>query len=44
MYRFYNPSTGSHFYTLSEVDKAIVLKDHPTFLPEGIAYYAWSTQ
>ena len=44
VYRFNNPGTASHFYTISEAERDIVLKNNPDFRPEGVGYYAWTTQ
>ena len=44
VYRFYNTTTAGHFYTLSELDKAYVLQNIPTYVLERVAYYAWPTQ
>lgn len=41
MYRFYNASTGTHFYTISAQEEADVRARFPQFTPEGIGYYAW---
>ncbi|OUL99198.1 hypothetical protein A8M77_27750 [Variovorax sp. JS1663] len=42
MYRFYNASTGTHFYTISAQEEADVRARFPQFTPEGIGYYAWT--
>jgi lysyl endopeptidase len=43
-YRFYNAGTDAHFYTLSEAEKAAVLQFFTMFKPQGVGYYAWTTQ
>jgi hypothetical protein len=35
---------GAHFYTISEADRTAVLRDFKEYAPEGVAYYAWTTQ
>ncbi len=41
VYRFYNKANGSHFYTISEAEKATVRQYHSTtYTYEGIAFYA----
>ncbi|MGL5796466.1 MAG: hypothetical protein ACRC06_19080, partial [Waterburya sp.] len=40
IYRFYNSTTGSHFYTPSTVERDYVTNDLANFESEGIAYYA----
>ena len=44
VFRFNNPSTAAHFYTISESERDLVVKNYPVFTPEGVAYYAWTTQ
>ncbi len=40
VYRFYNKSNGSHFYTASETEKASVLANlSATYSLDGAAYY-----
>ncbi len=40
VYRFYNKSNGSHFYTASEAEKANVLAHlSATYSLDGVAYY-----
>lgn len=42
LYRFYNLSNGTHFYTNSESEKASVIANlSKTYLYEGPAYYVW---
>lgn len=42
-YCFYNMLTQSHFYTISENDKAIVLQNWPQFQFEGVVWFARTT-
>ena len=44
MYRFYNSTTGAHFYTPSAVERDVVIDELPHFKSEGIAYYALSIE
>ena len=44
VFRFNNPGTAGHFWTISEVERDIVLKNNPNFTPEGVGYYAWTTE
>lgn len=44
VFRFNNPGTAAHFWTISAVERDIVLKNNPNFTPEGVGYYAWTTQ
>jgi uncharacterized repeat protein (TIGR01451 family) len=39
VYRFYNATTGAHFYTAGEAEKANVLAKYPQFSLEGVAFY-----
>ncbi|MBN1360193.1 MAG: right-handed parallel beta-helix repeat-containing protein [Sedimentisphaerales bacterium] len=41
VYRFWNEQGGSHFYTMSEVDRAYVQANYPFFIDEGIVFYAY---
>ncbi|RMX11119.1 serine protease [Allofranklinella schreckenbergeri] len=41
VYRFYNTSNGSHFYTISHQEKLLIDAIFPSLHPEGVAYYAW---
>ena len=43
VFRFYNTQTGTHFYTISTVERDIVLARYPQFAYEGPAYYAFPT-
>ena len=40
VYRFFAPAVGSHFFTISESDRAL-LSNTPGFTAEGIAWYAY---
>ena len=40
IYRFFNSTTGAHFYTPSEGERENVEENLPDFDSEGIAYYA----
>jgi hypothetical protein len=40
VYRFFNPLTGTHLYTINSDERDSVLTDLPHFKFEGIAYYA----
>ena len=40
VYRFYAPAVGSHFFTISESDRAL-LANTPGFVAEGVAWYAY---
>ena len=43
VYRFYNMENGSHFYTISPEEKALVLLYYgDTYRFEGVAFYAFS--
>ena len=44
VFRFNNPGTAAHFWTISAIERDIVLKNNPNFTPEGVGYYAWTTQ
>ena len=43
VYRFYNSSNGSYFYTMSEKERAAVATNTPRMLSTGIAWYANAT-
>lgn len=40
VYRFYNGSSGAHFYTISASERSTIRALWPYFTDEGIAYYA----
>jgi len=44
VYRFWNNDLGSHFYTISEAEKDIVINTMPSWKYELIAWYAYPTQ
>lgn len=39
VYRFYNSSTGAHFYTISESEKSTIQASMPSFRYEGVGFY-----
>ncbi len=43
IYRFYNASTGAHFFTQSSAERDYVIANYSTFTYEGVAFYAYST-
>jgi hypothetical protein len=44
IYRFYNTKTGTHFYTLSTVERDEVRAKYPQYSYEGIGFYADGSQ
>jgi lysyl endopeptidase len=40
VYRFYNGTTGAHFFTASPAERDNILKNLPVFAYEGVAFYA----
>ena len=44
IYRFYNATTGAHFYTISAAERDFVIQVHTDFRYEGPMYHAWTTQ
>ncbi|WP_326543102.1 trypsin-like peptidase domain-containing protein [Pseudorhodoferax sp.] len=44
VYRFYNLSTGAHFYTMNTAERDYVIASYPSFLYEGPNFYAYNTQ
>jgi hypothetical protein len=44
VYRFYNASTGAHFFTSSAAERDGVIAGNPLFNYEGVAFYAYGTQ
>ena len=40
VFRFYNTQTGTHFYTISQAERDLVLVRYPQFAYEGPAYFA----
>jgi hypothetical protein len=43
VHRFYNATTGAHFYTGNEAEKDLVIATNPLFAYEGINYYAFTS-
>ena len=43
VYRFYNTSNGSYFYTISEKERAAVATNTPRMRYEGVVWYAYAT-
>jgi len=43
VYRFYNGSTRSHFYTTSAAERDYVIASYPAFSYEGPAFYAYGS-
>ena len=43
VYRFFNSQTGTHFYTINQAERDLVLAKYAQFLYEGPAYYAYQT-
>jgi uncharacterized protein (DUF1800 family) len=41
VYRFFNKTTGSHFYTASAAERDKVVATYPSFVYEGIAFYVY---
>lgn len=41
IYRFYNGSTGAHFFTSSTAERDSVIQNLPAFAYEGVAFYAY---
>ena len=39
VFRFYDPSQGSHFYTANNEERLILQSTQPNWIPEGIAWY-----
>lgn len=42
VYRFFQPATSSHYFTISEADKADRIANDPTMNYEGVAWFAFS--
>jgi hypothetical protein len=43
VYRFWSPYTSAHFYTISEAERDMLIRDYSYFWTfEGIAYYAYA--
>ena len=43
VFRFYNTQTGTHFYTINQAERDLVLVRYPHFAYEGPAYFAYQT-
>ena len=43
IYRFYNGSTGAHFYTAIPAERDFVINVIPAFTFEGVAFYAYAS-
>ena len=44
VYRFFNPSTGVHLYTTSEVERDSIIDTLDNFAYEGVKFYAYETE
>lgn len=44
VYRFYNATTGAHFFTSSSAERDWVIATYPSFNYEGVAFYAYGSQ
>ncbi len=44
VYRFFNPSTGVHLYTTSEIERDSVIENLDNFTYEGAKFYAFENQ
>lgn len=44
VYRFYNATTGAHFFTTSAPERDWVIASIPAFHYEGVAFYAYASQ
>jgi hypothetical protein len=45
VYRFWSATDNAHFYTMSEGEKDLLIRDYEYFWQfEGIAFYAWSQE
>jgi hypothetical protein len=42
VYRFYNATTGAHFYTISSLERDYVIATYPVFQYEGPSFQAYS--
>ncbi|MDA8522601.1 serine protease [Acidovorax sp. NCPPB 4044] len=42
IYRFFNGSTGAHFYTSNAAERDFVQQTYPAFSYEGVAFYAYA--
>ena len=44
VYRFFNSTTGAHFYTPNAGERDYVIATYPVFKYEGASFYAYTTQ
>jgi len=44
VYRFFNPNTGVHLYTINEIERDSVIENLDNFNYEGSTFYAYETQ
>lgn len=44
IYRFYNATTGAHFFTSSAAERDGVIAGNPSFNYEGVAFYGYGSQ
>ena len=44
VYRFFNTDTGVHLYTIDETERDVIQETLPSFVFEGISYYAYETE
>jgi predicted outer membrane repeat protein len=43
VYRFWDPKADTHFWTISEEERANTIKNYPgVWVPEGVAFYAYA--
>lgn len=42
VYRFYNATTGAHFFTSSAAERDFVMQTYPQFVYESVAFYAYA--
>lgn len=43
IYRFFNSSTGAHFFTSDAGERDFVIRTYPVFQYEGVAFYAYAS-
>lgn len=43
IYRFYNATTGAHFFTPNVVERDMVIQSLPAFAYEGVAFYSYAS-
>jgi lysyl endopeptidase len=44
VYRFYNTSLGTHFFTMDGIERNSIIAKLPQYNYEGVSFYAYSTQ